>query len=311
MARETGGREDMWEDVPTTFVADLPPLSTPLRDKACLVVLAGGRIGEMVAIGEGITIGRSTDAGFCIPANDVSRIHSRLERTSDGAIRIVDEASCNGTFVNGRRVDSAVLNDGDKIYIGTRAILRFSYADRLEEEFQRRMYEATLRDSLTGLFNRRHLMSQLDTEFHFVARLNTPLTVVLIDIDHFKAINDGYGHLVGDAVLMGFGKRLAAWIRNVDFAARYGGEEFVIRCLGTPTEGGVFLAKRLQQKLRQCELVRDIPELRVTFSAGVAGAPHPQVQGARDLLRLADEALYRAKESGRDRVCSVADREQA
>jgi hypothetical protein len=93
MARETGGREDTWEDAPTTFVADLPPLSTPSRDKACLVVLAGGRICEMLAIGEGITIGRSTDAGFCIPANDVSRIHSRLERTSDGAIRVVDEAS--------------------------------------------------------------------------------------------------------------------------------------------------------------------------------------------------------------------------
>jgi two-component system, cell cycle response regulator len=190
----------------------------------------------------------------------------------------------------------------NRIYIGTRAILRFSYLDPLEEDFQQQMYEAALRDSLTGLFNRRHLMSQLESEL--VRRHATPLTLVLMDIDHFKVINDRYGHLIGDAVLRALGRYLRARIRGSDLAARYGGEELAVVCRGVGGRSGVRLARRLQQELQDRALVREAPDLRISFSAGVASAPHPLARDAEGLLRLADAALYRAKHSGRNCVCS-------
>jgi len=303
MRRNTNSREDGWEDIATTLLADLPQLDTSADGKACLMMLAGGTVGEMVTIGDGITIGRSAEADLCIPDIGVSRLHARVERTPDGGVRILDQGSRNGTFVNSRRIHRALLVDGDRIHIGTRAILRFSYADSLDEDFQKQMYEAALRDSLTGLFNFRHLVVQLDTELQFVKRHGTPLAVVLFDIDHFKTVNDRHGHLVGSAALRSFAEQLRAGIRSEDFAARYGGDEFVVVCRGINGQSGVCLAERLQQGLRERLLVGDAPDLRITFSAGVAAAPHSTVQDAGDLLRLADEALYRAKEKGRDCVC--------
>ena len=305
MNQENDNNEQTWEEAATSFLADPPPLAASSRAQACLIVLAGGPIGQMIMIGDGISIGRSPEADFHIQDGGVSRIHLRVERTPDHGARVVDQGSRNGTFVNRRRVGAAVLNDGDKIYIGTRAILRFCYADHLEEDFQRQMYEAALRDSLTGLFNRRHLMAQLDTELQLAMRHEIPLTVVLIDVDHFKTLNDRYGHLIGDSLLQGLGKHLRDGIRGTDFAARYGGEEFVIVCRGTGGESGVRLVKRLQQSLRDRALVEQFPGLHITFSAGVSSAPHPEVRKAADLLRRADEALYRAKGSGRDcvRIC--------
>lgn len=303
MRHNTDGPESSWEEIATTFLEDPQSLHSSSRSEACFVVQAGGPIGKMVTVGHGITIGRNAEADLCIPDNGVSRIHLRAKRTPDGLVRIVDQGSRNGTFVNFSRVNSAVLENGDRIYIGTGAILRFCYADRLEEVFQRKLYDAALRDSLTGLYNRRHLMSQLETEVDLVNRHVTQLTAVLIDIDHFKMINDQHGHLIGDAVLQGLGEQLRISIRGSDFAARYGGEELVIVCRGAQAKSGVQLAKRLQQQLRERILVKDVPGLRVTFSAGVATAPHESVHNAEDLLRMADEALYRAKRSGRNRIC--------
>ncbi|MBK8482354.1 MAG: GGDEF domain-containing protein [Proteobacteria bacterium] len=292
-----------WEDITTAISAEPLPLTPASRDKACLIVLAGGRLGEMVPIGPGLSIGRSSEADYCIPDDGISRIHLRVARLADGTVHLTDAESRNGTYVNGQRIKETELHDGDKIYIGTRAILRFSYADRLEEAFQQQMYDAALRDALTGLFNRRHLLTQLQTEFQFVQRHGASLAVVMFDLDHFKLVNDTHGHLVGDAVLRHFGDFLRGSIRSGDFGARYGGEEFVLVCRGIGAEGGMQVATRLQRQYRELQPVPDLPELRVSFSAGVAGAPDTRIAEAQALLRAADQALYQAKDTGRDRVC--------
>jgi two-component system cell cycle response regulator len=295
-------QDSAWDDIATAISAEPLPVVEGLRQRPCLVLIAGQRIGDMVAVTHGLTVGRGVDADFQISDDGVSRIHLRLELRSDGRVDLVDQKSRNGTFINGAKIERATLHDGDKIYLGTSAILRFSYADHLEETFQQRMYEAALRDPLTRLFNRRHVLAQLESEFGFVRRHGTPLTVVLLDLDHFKKVNDEFGHLVGDQVLIGFGSLLRKKLRGVDIAGRYGGEEFVVVARGIRADDGVLLAERMLAETRAARLVPDKPELKITFSAGVASAPDSRVDTVAALLQAADEALYQAKDRGRDRV---------
>lgn len=294
--------EHGWDDIATAISAEPTPVVSTSRDRPCLVVLTGSKIGETVDIGSGLTVGRGGDADFAIPDDGVSRIHLRIERKPNGDVYMIDADSRNGTFVNGERVTETLLHDGDKIYLGTRAILRFSYADYLEANFQKQMYEAALRDALTGLFNRRHMLSQLEQEFVFVERHGTPLTVVMFDIDRFKQLNDQYGHLVGDQVLRGFGAYLGRKVRGADLPARYGGEEFIIVSRGIRAEAGVQMADRIRAGMEQMVLVEEYPDLRVTMSAGVADVPRDGITNASQLIHAADEALYEAKHNGRNRV---------
>lgn len=301
MARDES-EKNAWDEIATAISSEPLPIERVIRDRPCLVVLAGSRMGESVNVSDGMTVGRGADADFQISDDGVSRIHLRLERIAKGRMRVIDQDSRNGTFVNGRRVTDALLRDGDKVYLGTKVIVRFSYADYLEEAYQQQMYEAALRDPLTGLFNRRHLLTQLDSEFRFVVRHSTPLTIVIIDLDHFKQLNDEHGHLVGDHALSGFGKFLAGAVRGGDVAARYGGEEFMLVCRGIRPAAGVKLANRLREALAGLLLVEEHPQLRMTFSAGVAGMPDPRINSPVELIRAADTALYEAKHKGRDRV---------
>lgn len=294
--------EDAWDDIATAISAEPLPLDGKSRARPCLVVLAGPTVGEMIGIVDGLTVGRSTDADFQVADDGISRIHLRFEVLRGGQIRVVDQQSRNGTFINAAKVEQALLRDGDKIYIGSSAILRFSYADHLDEAFQQRMYEAALRDPLTRLFNRRHVLNQLGSEFGFAQRHGTPLAVVLMDLDHFKRVNDEHGHLVGDQVLAGFGLLLRQKVRGIDIAGRYGGEEFIVVARGIGGDEGGMLGRRLLAQTRAARLVSDLQELQVTFSAGVAAVPDARIETVSALVQAADDALYRAKENGRDRV---------
>lgn len=161
-------------------------------------------------------------------------------------------------------------------------------------------------DPLTQLLNRRALTVRLVAELERVRRYNSPLTMLMIDIDHFKAINDTHGHLAGDEVLRGVAGMLLRAVRSVDMVARYGGEEFVIALPETGEQGAVAFAERLRQRVES----HPFPEVTaahkrgVTVSIGVSTFPAPHVESAEDLFARADAALYRAKERGRNRVCA-------
>jgi diguanylate cyclase (GGDEF)-like protein len=162
-------------------------------------------------------------------------------------------------------------------------------------------------DSLTGLFNRRGFDERLDEEFRRARRLRTPLSLVLVDVDFFKAFNDGYGHQAGDACL----RRVSAAIKGAlwrpgDQAARYGGEEIVILLPGTDLLGAIMIAERVRVAVEQLAIPHAGSELRtVTISAGVGSLLPMQAGGdvATDLIEAADHALYQAKKEGRNRVC--------
>ncbi|MBK8011571.1 MAG: GGDEF domain-containing protein [Deltaproteobacteria bacterium] len=279
-----------------------PGADAPTQDHPYLIVLVGSRCGQMFKVDGTVTVGRGRDAGIQVTDDGVSRHHVRLTDTGDGSVKLEDLGSRNGTFVNAKRVTAALLRDGDKIHLGQTTILKFSYADRLEEQYQTTLYQAAIRDIPTGLFNRRHLDERLEAEFKFSVRHRRLLTAVMFDLDHFKRVNDAHGHLVGDEVLATAARILAAGVRGEDIAARYGGEEFMVLCRDTPPPMAAAMADRIRQQLAAAQLVPRLPDLRVTISAGVAGTQHPKINQATDLLSAADTALYDAKKTGRNRV---------
>ncbi|RMG46847.1 MAG: diguanylate cyclase [Acidobacteria bacterium] len=174
--------------------------------------------------------------------------------------------------------------------------LRLEEANRELMRANRRLEELATTDELTGLFNLRHLRERLDAEFRRAERYRTPLSLVMIDLDGFKALNDERGHAAGDALLAAVGRRLAAGARSTDVAARIGGDEFVVLLPQTDLDEARRFAERLRRELTE------VPErggVGVSFSCGVAC--YPATAGARSparLLAAADEAMYRAKRSG-------------
>jgi len=295
--------EDDWDDK-TVIASDLAPALAPAAEKnrAYLVVVAGARVGEVFGLDSNLTVGRGGEADVRIQDVGISRKHACLAIAS-GKVFVEDLGSTNGTFVNGARLHTRhLLKDGDKLQFGTATILRFAYQDETDEEFQRMMFESASRDGLTGTFNKRYFMERLGSEFSYARRHNSALSLVMFDIDHFKAVNDTHGHLAGDHILSALASVVTPAIRGEDVFARYGGEEFAILSRSAESPAAVALGQRLRKTVEESTFVSDGTPLRVTISVGVATLAHVDAQSPDDLIAAADDALYRAKENGRNRV---------
>lgn len=165
-------------------------------------------------------------------------------------------------------------------------------------------------DVLTGVANRRSLEERLHDLWEHSRRLHEPLSLVMCDIDHFKRVNDEYGHQVGDTVLQQFAKLLAAEAREIDKVGRYGGEEFVLLLPGTVLDAAVTFAERIRECVEKREFTYgEGQSLHRTMSCGIASWPHPLVMDQEALIKAADDALYVAKETGRNRVVRFDSRE--
>jgi diguanylate cyclase (GGDEF)-like protein len=165
-------------------------------------------------------------------------------------------------------------------------------------------------DALTGVANRRNLSERLHEMWEHSQRLHEPLSVVMCDIDHFKRVNDDFGHQVGDAVLQQFAMLLQVAAREIDRVGRYGGEEFLLILPGTVLDAAVTFAERVREHVEQYAFVYHGDQtLHRTMSCGVAAWPHPRVQNEDALVKAADDALYVAKETGRNRVVRFDSRE--
>jgi two-component system cell cycle response regulator len=177
------------------------------------------------------------------------------------------------------------------------------------KSLQDKLSEMAITDALTGLFNRRHLDERLDEMFEHSARLREPLSVVMFDIDHFKKVNDTYGHQAGDEVLAQFAQLLKHSARDIDKIGRYGGEEFMVLLPGTVLDAGVTFAKRARQEVETHQFEYEGGALKCSISAGVSSFPHPKVHTRQQLVKSADDALYVAKTTGRNRVVRFDDEE--
>lgn len=276
------------------------------RDQAYLIVISGPHVGKMFKVDQSeATVGRSSKADMYVNDVGISRRHARLVAYGNDVF-VEDMESANGTYLNGDRVKRRVqLEDGDKITLGSTTILKFTYHDRLDETFQKQMFDAALRDGLTGAYNKNFMLNHLNTELAFALRHGTPLSVIMFDVDHFKPVNDTYGHLAGDAILKRLAEISISTLRTDDIFARYGGEEFTIVSRGTTQERAAIIAERLRQIIDKTDFVFDGQHIPITVSLGVAGLPDTPAQTTDDLIGAADTALYQAKNSGRNRVCAA------
>jgi len=294
------------DDLDATRVTSIDTLAQELdyrtrRDQAYLIVLAGNEVGKMFKLGEGeIVLGRSHRADIRLDDDSISRLHARLS-LSGTTIRIEDLNSSNGTLINGNRIDSNTLKDGDKIRLGDTTILKFTFNDRLDESFQRKMYDAALRDPLTKAYNKKYFLDQLTSEVAYAARHRSPLSLLIFDADHFKRINDTYGHVAGDYVLIEMSKLVHNMLRAEDVFARYGGEEFVVILRGILLNDAGIIAERIRSAVESFVFMTDTQRMPVTVSVGVA-AHDGSSTDPMALVEAADEALYAAKRAGRNRV---------
>lgn len=272
------------------------------RDRAYLVVLAGSNVGEMYKLDEAeVLIGRASNAAIRLNDEGVSRRHARIVRDGD-AIVVEDLQSANGTLVNGEPVTRRALADGDKVMLGSTSVLRFGYHDEVDESFQQQMFDAALRDGLTKAYNKKFFSDRLESELAYAKRHNTHLSLLLFDVDHFKRVNDTYGHLAGDHVLVQLARLTQSTIRTEDVFARYGGEEFAVYCRAVPLETAGIVAERLRALVERTAFEHEGRRLPVTISIGVAAFPIIPANTGPELVAAADEALYEAKRCGRNRV---------
>jgi diguanylate cyclase (GGDEF)-like protein len=237
---------------------------------------------------------------IAIPDTAVSREHARVEPRKDDYY-VVDLGSTNGTRVNGKEVDEQILHDGDCLQVGC-SIFRFLAASNVEAEYQEEIYRLTILDGLTGIYNKRYLLEYLDRELARSARNRRPLAALLIDIDHFKRVNDRFGHLVGDRTLRQVADCIKATIRREEVFARYGGEEFVLVLPEAGVAAAVRVAERICQEVAAHPLEYQGETYQVTVSVGVAVTNGHQPILLGELLQRADQTLYEAKRSGRNCV---------
>ena len=271
---------------------------------ACLVVLSGSNVGEMYRLEKDqVVIGRGDKVDLRLVDDGISREHVRISK-DEGQIVLEDLGSTNGTYCNGQRVERHPLTEGDKILIGSTTILKFSYQDRLDEMFQRQMSESALRDGLTRAFNKRYFNDRIDSEFQYAVRHSAPLSLIFLDIDHFKKINDQHGHQAGDHVLAQLSTLVMSMLGEEETFARYGGEEFAIVARGVELGAAAALSERLRAAVEAHPFTFETTTLAVTISVGVARAPGAGLTSSGDLVARADEAMYAAKRGGRNRVCS-------
>ena len=285
---------------------DLELLSPQLAQRqAYFIVINGRAVGKMFKIdGNKMVVGRFAGNEIVLDDEGVSRAHANVERNALGLI-LVDNASTNGVFVNGIRIERHLLEDGDKVQLGSSAILKFSYQDEVEERAQKQLYDSATRDGLTSCFNKKYFADQLKTEFAFYFRHNDPLSLCLFDIDFFKKLNDGFGHQAGDHVLKHLAALVQKGLRTEDIFARYGGEEFGIIFKSTDGEKAFTIMERIRRSIEKHDFVYDEKSMPVAISIGISTLAAQNYANAKALVKAADDYLYNAKGSGRNRTESA------
>ena len=278
-----------------------------------LVFLTGELIAVPIPLERAeVILGRALEADVRINDVKVSRQHARVTTTTDAATgrsdyAITDLDSRNGVFVNNRRVREAALANGDKITIGEH-ILRFEMLDEIDREYQKQIHRLITHDDLTGLLSSRSFFSELRREAAKAASDSKPLCVLVLDVDHFKKVNDTYGHLTGSRALEEIGQCITEVMRSGDAASRFGGEEFAAFLLDADLAQGMIAAERIRMEIEKKDFTvirqgKPAEPHHVTISIGVAAYPADSSDPI-ELVEFADSALYRANREGRNRVCA-------
>lgn len=286
------------------FTLPQPGLDTSVEDAnrvpSCLVrIHPAGLSGSHIPLGrEAVTFGRSHESSIEISDDFISRNHATIEvRGADYLLR--DLGSMNGTFVNDLRIVEKRLAPGDQIRIGTH-IFKFLSADDVEAQYHEAVYQMMTTDGLTGAYNRRYFQENLSREMLRAQRHWRPIGLMLFDIDHFKNVNDSYGHVVGDEVLRGLCRRVKSRVRADELFARLGGEEFGIALMEISSEKLVIVAEEVRSLVASQPFDTIAGSVRITISLGLGHTTGQEPLTIDELFQRADEKLYEAKRGGRN-----------
>lgn len=278
----------------------LEPLESAKRT-AAFVVISGRAFGQSFTLNhEECQIGRGMECTIRLDDEGISRRHVKVVHT-EGQWVMMDLGSTNGTYHGGERIQVMTLYDGAKVQLGMSTVLRFQHQDVMDERFVRSMYESKTRDALTETYNKAYFLESVEREVAFALRHQQDLTLVMFDLDHFKKVNDTYGHQAGDLTLKMVAKAVNKCIRREDILARYGGEEFALLLRNTHPEKGFILAERIRRAVERLEIVHEGRRIPCTVSLGIEST----LNGYREasaLIEAADAQLYRAKHGGRNRT---------
>ncbi len=296
----------MGEKISDTWISTPKKLLSAATREACLVHIypTGPSMGcRYPLIDQPLVIGRGDDADIRAVDHSVSRKHVLIEPSSQGYY-VTDQQSTNGTFVNDKQLDDArLLKDGDYLRVGN-CLYRFLAGGNIEAEYHEEIYRLTILDGLTQIHNARYLNEFLEREVIRSQRHDRPLSLLALDIDKFKALNDSLGHLCGDFVLRELANVVRKAVRQEDLFARCGGEEFVIVLVEMTLEGAVLVAERLRESVANHQFLFESTPVKLTISIGASNTMGDATVTPTTLRKAADEKLYEAKRTGRNRVCS-------
>jgi len=288
-------------DLPTERTLAIPVPEVDAR--ATLTVISGAGAGRVIALNHGDTVlGRAPAIDLNFDDAAISRAHARVSYSPEAYV-LEDLGSTNGTFHHGQRITRSPLASGDRFQLGPNVVLRFAVTDQLERDLLTRLVQSSTRDALTGAFNRAFFEDRLEAEVAYAQRHGTKVAILLIDIDHFKAVNDTRGHAAGDAVLRAVALGIARTLRVEDVLARYGGEEFVVLARAATRLDAYRMAERVKTAIETLRVPFEGVEASVTISIGIARLMEsPAASAPAELMRLADERLYKAKAAGRNAI---------
>lgn len=295
-----------------TIIADpgnLTVFNPGNRSRACLVQYSGAKLGRRYQLDESeVIIGRSPSATICIAEQSVSRQQAVLRQVGQD-FEIEDLGSSNGTFVNDQRITTKVkLRDSDLVRLGT-IVLKYFAHDNIDGMIQDKIYRMATIDAGTQIFNKQYITEALTAEVRAAQVSDQSLSILYFDLDHFKKVNDNYGHSAGDRVLKECAGLAKGAIRKEDILGRFGGEEFVVILPQTSLKTAADLAERIRVAVSSHTFnfsadkqgnPQDIKHVQ-TVSLGVAQWS-TAMRSAKDLLELADRKLYESKNGGRNRV---------
>ncbi len=282
----------------------------PLKRNPYLIVSVGREMGLTVLLDNTITIGRSPECTIQLDDPLVSREHCRIVNDG-GKIFMEDNNSRNGVYVNGDKVKQCVLGIGATLQVGE-TIMKLESLSDIELESRKSLYNRANIDLLTGTYNRHYFEDNARRELALSKREGTPMKILMIDIDHFKQVNDKHGHLAGDYILSELAKLIAGSIREEDLLCRYGGEEFVVLLRGTIGVDDIEnLCERIRRQVEERIFNYGGTRIKITISIGASCQSDTGESSLDDIIRQADAALYQSKRNGRNRTTLIETDSQA
>lgn len=270
--------------------------------ESCLVMIAGPFLGKKYPLidEDEFTVGRDEKNFIVCDMDNVSRRHAQVVHRN-GKFFVRDLGSTNGTYLNDEEIrEEQPLRSGDLVKIGS-AIFKFLSGGNIEQQYYEEIYTLTICDGLTTIFNKRYFLEFIEREMGRCHRYNRSLSLMMVDIDHFKVINDTNGHLAGDYVLRELAAVIKPRVRKEECFARYGGEEFAYVMPESGGENTRKLAEKIRRLIEDHRFTFEGKDIKVTLSIGVADLVGDMTEPLQ-FIKLADANLYKAKKAGRNRV---------